>query len=244
MDCHVHIGKFKNKTNTAADVIMTLRNIGVSRWACMPVITLNQTTFANDLTIYQKVKELAPQESEIILVVTPEMLKRSTNLTMYDVINYKMIKVHGYIHHWNPIGKSLFRLLSIANERCLPIMFHTGGRPQCDAGKYSRLASRFRNVPIILAHGRPIDQSIRVMKKCENVYVDTAFMPIEDLRLLVSAGLSERVIFGTDFPINRHFYKNISDEIWYKSIINGIIQEFGEDFFVKWSNLNFIKFFG
>lgn len=244
MDCHVHIGKFQNKNNQPEDVIKTLRNIGVSRWAFMPVSNLNLKSFINDLVIYKKVKELAPHETEIILLATPEMLIMSPDFTKYDVVDFKMIKVHGYLHQWNPIGTSLTRLMSIANERSLPIMFHTGGRPQCESGKYSSLASQFRNVSIILAHGRPIRQAIRVMKKCDNVYVDTAFMPIDDIRLLVNEGLSERVIFGTDFPINRHFYKKIPDEVWYKTIVNGLIQEFGEDFFKKWSNVNFIKFFG
>ena len=244
MDCHVHIGKFKNRVNSAEDVIMTLRNIGVSRWACMPVITLNKTTFSNDLTIYRKVKELAPSESEIILLITPEMLNLSPDLRYLNEVSSKMIKVHGYLHQWNPNGNPLIRLMSIARECKMSVMFHTGGRTQCYAGKYSMLASRFKDVPIIFAHGRPINQAIRIMKKCDNVYVDTAFMPIEDIRMVVNEGLGDRVIFGTDFPINRHFYKNMPDEIWYKTIVDGLLQEFGEELFMKWSNANFIKFFG
>ena len=34
-------------------------------------------------------------------------------------------------------------------------------------------------------------------------HVDTAFMPISDLRRLIVAGLGSRVLFGSDVPIDR-----------------------------------------
>jgi len=45
---------------------------------------------------------------------------------------------------------------------------------------------------------------------CRNVYVDTAFMPASHVRLLADTGLSDRILFGTDVPINLLFFEGLS----------------------------------
>ena len=41
-------------------------------------------------------------------------------------------------------------------------------------------------------------------------FVDTAFMPTADAKLLCDKGFTERVLFGTDAPINLLFYKDMT----------------------------------
>lgn len=39
------------------------------------------------------------------------------------------------------------------------------------------------------------------MKRNSNIWADTAFTPIEDVKKLVEDDFSDRILWGTDFPI-------------------------------------------
>lgn len=88
-------------------------------------------------------------------------------------------------------------------------MFHSGNEDFCHTGLFKRIIEENKDLTFVLAHGRPINETIDVLRCCNNSYVDTAFMPMSDIKLLVKSGLSERILFGTDAPINRVFFNNI-----------------------------------
>jgi predicted TIM-barrel fold metal-dependent hydrolase len=66
-------------------------------------------------------------------------------------------------------------------------------------------------------------------------------MPIESMKLICDAGLSDRILFGTDFPIMKTFWPEISLIDWYKNNVMELIQTFGERDFMVWAHENFYK---
>jgi len=125
----------------------------------------------------------------------------------------------------------------------VPILIHSGGDKKCDAGSYLRVIKKRPEQIFILAHGRPIDEAVSVLSQTHNSYVDTAFMPIEDIKLIVDNGFEEKILFGTDFPITNHNQQNLSDTDWYQNRISEIIDIIGIDKFKKISEDNFNKLF-
>ena len=171
------------------------------------------------------------------LWVSPGMLRHSRDLRPYFFRDFAGIKIHG-LQGWNPNGKEIHRVLSIAREKNLPVLLHTGEHEICRAGAYLRLCREFGDVRIILAHGRPLDECITVMKECPNVYADTAFMPVNNILILRNEGLIKRVLWGTDFPVMRYFY-DIPPEDYYRQKISEAINILGESDFTRITQENF-----
>ena len=171
------------------------------------------------------------------LWVSPGMLRHSRDLRPYFFRDFAGIKIHG-LQGWNPNGKEIHRVLSIAREKNLPVLLHTGEHEICRAGAYLSLCREFGDVRIILAHGRPLDECITVMKECPNVYADTAFMPVNNILILRNEGLIERVLWGTDFPVMRYFY-DIPPEDYYRQKISEAINILGESDFTRITQENF-----
>ena len=61
------------------------------------------------------------------------------------------------------------------------------------------------------------------------------------MKMTCDAGLSGRILFGTDFPIMKTFWPEISLTDWYKNHVLELVQTFGEKDFMVWSNENFYK---
>ena len=171
------------------------------------------------------------------LWVSPGMLRHSRDLRPYFFRDFAGIKIHG-LQGWNPNGKEIHRVLSIAREKNLPVLLHTGEHEICRAGAYLSLCREFGDVRIILAHGRPLDECVAVMKECPNVYADTAFMPVNNILILRNEGLIERVLWGTDFPVMRYFY-DIPPEDYYRQKISEARNILGESDFTRITQENF-----
>jgi predicted TIM-barrel fold metal-dependent hydrolase len=239
-DFHIHFGQFREYLFEAEHIKDLIEAIGIDKFGIMPTSTTGTQDYEWEISEAKKIMELLPNQAVPYLRVYPEMLKKSNDLSLYNDLPYKLIKIHGYAHDWAPKGKALERIYEIANERKLPILFHTGGREESDAGQYLHFSKKFKDVTVVLAHGRPVEQAISVMQDCENVYTDTAFMALNDIQTIVDANLGERIIFGTDFPINIAFFDD-EPEDWYSKTVNNMISQFGEELFTIWANDNFNK---
>jgi len=199
------------------------------------------SNYGNEL--YECIK-IIPDAVKIIHWVTYRILTEYPNLEFFDDIPCSAFKVHEYQNGWPSGKKSIVRILNIARERNIPVMIHTGGNKESNSSAYLNICRKFKDSIIILAHGSPIHETIEVMTECENVYVDTAFMPVNDLQLLIENKFENRIIFGSDYPINRYFIPEKNDTDWYLENINLYVKMIGTEMFSKISNENFIKVFG
>ena len=128
-------------------------------------------------------------------------------------------------------------------DRGLPLLIHTGHTPGTEASVYYDLCKQFDKLTVILAHGRPVTQAIGVMKDCKNVLVDTAFMPVADIRQILDQLGNQRILFGTDFPVDAYYYPKQSIVTRYEKRVNMLVKKFGKDIFLKWAHENFQKVF-
>ena len=49
-----------------------------------------------------------------------------------------------------------------------------------------------------------------MLDKYSNCFVDTAFTPKEHIKLLLASGLEDKILFGTDAPIDLIYVKDLS----------------------------------
>ena len=82
-----------------------------------------------------------------------------------------------------------------------------------------------------------------IVNRCNtnNVFVDTAFLSIPNISKLCEIGLSDRILFGTDFPITNYFYQDKPSLSWYRENIAKFVEIFGEERFTLWGQTNYHK---
>lgn len=236
-DCHVHYGQFREDYYSPNEIIRWFEELGIDKVGIMPISM--ESNFSKD----KKIMESMPQERFVpYLWVNPEMVDDDPTLKMYDSLNYKVIKIHGYARkEWDLMPDKIRTVIHAAYMRNIPVMFHTGGWRGSNAIQYYKFCREFPEVNFILAHGKPISQTITVLKGARNAYVDNSFMDIESMKMISEAGLSDRILFGTDFPIMKSFWPEICVLDWYRNNVIEQIQTFGESKFMIWANENFNK---
>ncbi len=239
VDCHVHYGVFRDIDYSIESVVEFMNNLNISEWCGMPVFTTEPFSLEKLKSDYEKLLFLAPNKFKPILPLTPEMFDEGSCFSVIENIPFISIKIHPYIHQWLPGSEIFNQLLSLAREKNLPIMIHTGGRALSEAGTFFRVCKQNPDINFILCHGRPVSEILSIILDfpiAKNIFIDIAFMSIEEIKILISEKLSDRIIFGSDFPINEAFYHNIESKAWYNNRIEELTGNLGSDIFDTFNN--------
>lgn len=216
-DSHVHFGQFEDRYYTPPQILRTLKCVGVSHfsYSSTSAVIIDDPVFMFEERF--AMQELSDNRAVPLLWVTHAMLEKSKDLSLFmegSLHGYSKcrpvhgLKVHGVSEPWEPNGKLLQHVFAIAREHNIAVKLHTGERDKCFAGMYKKICQKFPDVRVVLAHGRPLDQAMDVLQSCENVYVDTAFMPHAHQQILLQHGFANRILFGTDSPIPGRFLKS------------------------------------
>ena len=161
-------------------------------------------------------------------------------------IDWKCIKIHPWLNFggWQEDNDDRETAISIAKQLQVPLLIHTGetegSYPMCFEGSIKK----HPDVTFILAHGRPIDETLDLMKKYPNAWADTAFMPIENIAKLCEENLSERVLWGSDYPIPKYYYPDMDMKAYYLDLIQKLKDSVSKDDFELTTHKNFERLFG
>ena len=212
-DAHVHVGWFVDRYHAPDKVSKSLRNIGIDTIAVSSTSTCAEKY---DLVIHELLwlQEEWGDNLFPILWITPKMIENDLLVKMINSnIRWRLIKMHWKAHPQFYYNSDLTdSLLQLKKLKGLPILLHTGLFPECHADVFANMISSHPNRNFILAHGRPIDETIRILRINSNVFVDTAFMSISDVVLLINEKLGNRIIWGSDTPINCHYMPHLTNE--------------------------------
>lgn len=226
IDSHAHVGWFIDGYHSPNEVWRNFRKTGLSK-ACLSSTSTCAELYHNIKTEFCQFISMAGSENvRPILWVTPKMLLKRWPLKylMKSKIEWYGIKLHFVAHP--QLAESKFwntSYIQIAKELGnVPVLFHTGKWDTCHAAAFQNVIADNPDLTFVLAHGRPIDETIMLMKQYPNVWTDTAFMPIKDIRLLKEEGLTGRTMFGSDAPINRIYYPDLSTEKYLKTRIEEV----------------------
>jgi len=213
IDNHVHIGWYSDGYHFPKDVWNAELKAGMNE-----IVVSSTSTCAEQYKLVVKemlqLIRLAGDCIHPILWITPKMIKTwGMRYMLNSKIRWQGIKMHWGAHReWYYNAKLTRKALDIAMKMNVPVIFHTGCNKECDPSVFMSFCDLYPNLTFVLAHGRPIEKALIVLEKCANTYVDTAFMPIEDILLLVEKGFEKRILFGTDVPINLLYYESMSIE--------------------------------
>ncbi len=202
-DSHIHVGQFYDAYFSPKMILDVCKQIGITSMA----VSSTSVAEENYPKVLSEFRQLLSQD-EIrivpILWITPRML-RTSGIQQFrnSGICWQCIKVHNYLHHgeWgDAMGPLMRQVVDLAQDMHLPILFHTGNE-LCYPDDYAPLIQAHPEQTFILAHSRPVYQTIRIMQAYPNVWADTAFTPIDGIVQMVHAGLIDRMMWGTDLPM-------------------------------------------
>ncbi len=238
-DCHVHYGQFREDFFDVVQVNTWIEELGIDKVGIMPVGTTQESDFNCDANI---MATLSSEHFVPYLWISPEMIDIDPTFGNCDILSYKVIKIHTYARReWLEMPEKICAVIETAYKKNIPVMFHTGGSKDTNAIQFYKYCCEYPEVTFILAHGRPISQALTILKGSKNSFVDTAFMPNDSIKALCDAGLSSRIIFGTDFPIMKTFWPEINLLVWYRNNVMDLIGKFGEKNFMVWAYDNFCR---
>lgn len=226
VDSHVHVGWCSDGYHSPLEIWRALKESGVDSAAVSSTSTYAELYHNIQTEFYQLFSIAGKGNIYPILWLTPAMLLKDWPLKklLKSTIEWRGIKLH-YVSHpvWSKTPCIVHKALDIArNLGNVPVLLHTGDWESCHAAVFEGVIAANSDLKFVLAHGRPIDETISLMKNLKNAWADTSFMPVKDIKGLLLAGLRDKVLFGSDIPINKVYYSNLSTIEYLRSRIKAI----------------------
>ena len=165
-DAHTHIGQYYDLYTTSEDIITFLYSVGVDKFAVSSTTTCEEN-YAKVITELKELMSIAADRAYPILWITPKMIRSWAVFSMFDQgIEWKCLKIHPQLHptEWLEGSPLMSLVASIASIKRLPILIHTGEMDGCYPRQYEWIIKSQPDVTFILAHGRPLDQTIDLME--------------------------------------------------------------------------------
>ena len=246
-DSHMHVGQYYNEYFSPRWLVEKMDALGISYAA----VSSTSTCEENYGKVIAEIQELCGMWREKVLPVlwvTPLMLQESITIerTLQSGIKWCCVKIHGALHEgwFTTYSTAMKSAIRIAQRLGVPLLMHTGECECCEAGYYEKIISLHKRQTFILAHSRPVDQTIEVMKRCPNALCDTAFSPTADIVRMVKAGLADRILWGTDIPIPSHFYgKGMNYRAYNEGLLKELCSNIDLDDYTRITQDNFIRLF-
>ena len=210
IDTHIHVGQFNDLYFAPSFIHELMEQLNVAYYAVSSTTQCEE----NYPKVLSEMKELIRMDGEKVIPVmwvTPDALCGNVAWYLESDIKWRMIKIHPFLSPtaWKPSGTLIEEVLEIARGLHLPLLIHTGNDPSCNSGQFAPVISSNPDLTFILAHGRPKQEALLMAGKYPNVYIDTAFMPIEDIMEFIDIGLSYKLLWGSDLCIHQYFDRNL-----------------------------------
>ena len=246
-DSHIHIGQFYKEYFSPQWLMNKMAALGID-CAMVSSTTTCEENYDRVLAEMQALSQIGRDSVFPVLWVTPLMMQdhKVIHRFLHCGIKWYCVKIHGALHEgwFTTYSVAMKSAVKIAQKLGVPLLMHTGGRECCEAGYYEKIVSLHKRQTFILAHGRPVEQTIEVMLKHQNAWCDTAFAPTGDIVRLINAGLADRILWGTDLPIPSHFYGADMDyKSYYNTLLKQLQKEITRDDYTKITQDNFFRVF-
>lgn len=215
-DHHIHIGQFNEVYYDSHSVFEAISQ-SAEKYGINEVHYSSTSSCRYDVELFRIEEEIeyAQKFQSSILKVKPyfwavpnyfeERIKFDRAI---EKINYCGIKIHPFAHKWNLENTvhriALEEIFSYSEKYQKSILIHTGGSDSCLPNRFESFFKNFPNAPIILAHCTPLKNTVEMLRKYPQIKADISFVESENIVKMISAGLKEKLLFGTDFPVTHY----------------------------------------
>lgn len=243
-DAHFHVGRFRGLYFSPESILEFMDIAGIDR-AAVSSTTVCDLDYAQGLRELKWLVKHACRRIVPVLRVTPDMLETGwVDRYLASGLEWGCIKIHRLLGWGDDFLEQAGQFVELASGLNVPVLLHTGGGSgEADAAKFRPLLDSFPECRMILAHSRPVDQTLEMLSEFPNAWCDTAFTPAEDVAAIVKAGFGDRVLWGTDYPIPKYFYPNTDMLSYYINQLQKLKDEIPQQEFYKITHSNFFNIF-
>ena len=208
-DAHVHVGYYSRNGREEPFYYSPRRVVGVLSRCGVDEFIMSSTCaqvegigIADIVREAREVKRLADRRAHLFFWLSERLYDEDREMRWLDSGLFEGFKFHEGETPWvQRRQKDLRRILSVANERGLPVMFHSDLSEWSHPLKLAKLAHEFPSIHFNFAHCRPMDGMAKVIADCPNVWTDTAYMAFDEFPKLRDYDWHGRLMFGTDLPV-------------------------------------------
>lgn len=221
IDTHVHVGGEKVGFTMNEDMVIEAMNkYGVDycivsnadgaeadhRQRTLP--DNYQTSQIDTLTRILKFVQKYPDKIGAAVWVKPLTEGLTKEYEKMIIENRKYIyamKLHPFHSNVSPVDDRMLPYLELAEKLELPVVSHTGG---CEAAEPEHLyeaAKMFPKIPFVMVHmglGSDNKKALELLGKADNLYGDTAWVPMSTTITAIKTYGSDKMVFGSDMPID------------------------------------------
>jgi uncharacterized protein len=121
-------------------------------------------------------------------------------------LGFKGVKLHTNAFCMSPTHPEAEKIYRAASDLDIPVMIHTGnGLPNALPSLCIPVARKYPHLRLVLAHaggGTFGADALVTAQVCPNVYLETSWVTVNDLKAMVDGLGPERLMFGTDLVAN------------------------------------------
>ena len=245
IDSHIHVGQFDDRYVSPSDIMELMELTGVDKYA---VSSTTQCVCDYECVLHEMTALIETDGSKVLPVMwlTPDALDGNIAWYLESEIPWRMLKIHPFLDktEWHPLGGCFAEVLDIARELNLPLLIHTGNDECCRADLFEEPICNNPDITFVLAHGRPVESALGIAGRYANAYVDSAFMPMEDMDRFIRSGLSAKLLWGTDLCIPKFFDPEIDLCEYYTARLKSLQSLCTDTQYEEITHVNAEKIFG
>ena len=237
-DSHLHMGMLSDMCIVhPKEVLSFINKYHVKGGVIMPTARIDG---GDNLILYSALYEASDALGfKTALYVNREVLNAYKDGIQFEN-HFCAMKIHLEAIDFNE--QELNDICIMASDLKLPLLIHTSAYANCRSSMFEKIIGNNTNQKFILCHARPNEEALSIMEKYSNVWIDTAFLSIGNLKTFVSHGFEDKILFGSDYPINR-WYFDVDDALWYQGLIYSILHNFSKNIAVKLLRDNYLNLF-
>ena len=208
-DAHVHMGYYSRKGWCEPFYYSPRRVFGVLNWCGVDEFVISSTCAQVEgigidavMREAREMKRIAGTRAHIFFWLSGHLYDEDPKMGWLKSGLFEGFKFHEGETPWmQRRQRDLEKILAVAEERDLSVMFHAGPNDWSCPLKLAKIAQKHPAIRFNFAHCRPMDEMAKVISDCPNVWTDTAYMPLEDFPKLCDYDWHGRLMFGTDLPV-------------------------------------------
>lgn len=235
IDAHVHIGNMMNFSLEIDKVKKIMKDNKITRAIVSSIdateVDHNQIIIKDNvksqIEVNQELLDLLKDETNFDILVWCKPLTEGWNQEFEDFLlanlnRIKGLKFHPFHSAIKMTDKRVKPYLEFANAYNLAVKVHCANDKHSRSKYVYKIAKKYKNINFIMAHlelGGNYQKAREYLLRLPNLYADTAWLPSEEVIKIIEDGGQDKIIFGSDAPIDGDTHYNFySDYFSYEFI--------------------------
>ena len=160
------------------------------------------------------------------------------------------LKLHPFHSKISPMDEKVKPYLELAKKYKLPVVSHTGGCEEASPVHIYEAAKVYPEIPFVMVHmglGSDNKEALELLGKADNLYGDTAWVPMETTIEAIRRYGSKKMLFGSDMPIDgedTYFCNGKGERSLYQDYFHILHEKITEDAYKDLMYRNAVEVFG